>query len=361
MVAPVRSLIEKFQQPEPKKRKADKDPRVQTIASKIFMGSPLRGPDGGFLHGTNKRVYKGDERNKLVVLTSPIKLKNKAPVSLDCARHEYRILKKLQGGPGIPKIYKFVCEDGQRAAMEIEHVGCDLQEACLNRQNPNRVVCNIDFIQQIGKKLAESLAFMHQKGIGHFDIKPDNCTIEGCWIDYGHAREIGNATIEQRAYHSNYRSYEVSFFKQLSLSADVWGFGCLLFELATGAPLIPVNDSRDPKEAIQVEIDRFHAFMERFGCPPLMITKESHPHFYVGDLLKPPTKHIKNWTQAFDFTNPDFLTPKFLQLLNLLGQTFKWMDRITAQEMLQHPFFAGVGVSPVAAAAASSEAHPRYQ
>ncbi|MFC1586623.1 serine/threonine-protein kinase, partial [Fibrobacterota bacterium] len=94
---------------------------------------------------------------------------------------------------------------------------------------------------EIGKQLLEGLAAAHEKGIVHRDIKPPNLLIDkrGCLkiTDFGVARllhqEVMTAT-GQFLGTPEYTSPEVITSGKITVQADIFSAGCLLYQCASG-------------------------------------------------------------------------------------------------------------------------------
>jgi serine/threonine protein kinase len=109
----------------------------------------------------------------------------------------------------------------------------------------------------IAKQIAEALEAAHEQGIIHRDLKPANIKIRPDAtvkvLDFGLAKAIdpgsgigdpGSATITSPAMTMRgvilgtaaYMSPEQAKGKPVDRRADIWAFGCVLFEMLTGAP-----------------------------------------------------------------------------------------------------------------------------
>ena len=103
----------------------------------------------------------------------------------------------------------------------------------------------------VGRQVAESLEAAHAAGILHRDLKPSNIKVtpEGKVkvLDFGLAKGLADTALRfadgdvrrNRAWtilgRAAYMSREQARGKQVDRRADVWSFGCVLYEALTGA------------------------------------------------------------------------------------------------------------------------------
>ena len=129
-----------------------------------------------------------------------------------------------------------------------------------------------DVLNEIHKKyivyqLVKCLKYLHSAGVIHRDFKPsnilinENCTVKLC--DYGLARTIYKYNDEDPILTEFiatrwYRAPEVLFGStKYDQRADLWSLGCVIYQLYTGIPLLPGDDS----------LDQIHKVLEFKGYP----------------------------------------------------------------------------------------------
>jgi serine/threonine-protein kinase len=162
---------------------------------------------------------------------------------------EAKILASLNH-PNIASIYELE-ESNHRRALVMELVeGPSLAERIALGPVP------VDEALSIAKQVCEGLEYAHDRGVVHRDLKPANVKVtpEGQVkiLDFGLAKALDSAdatasdpssspTLTRMATHAGiilgtaaYMSPEQAKGKPVDRRADIWAFGCLLYEMLTG-------------------------------------------------------------------------------------------------------------------------------
>lgn len=200
-------------------------------------------------------------------------------------------------------------------------------------------------VKQIASRVLISLAFLWKENIVHCDLKPENILLspEGDMtvkvVDLGSACFSTDTTytyIQSRFY----RAPEVILGLPYERPIDLWSFGCILCELATGYPLFPGENERDQLGCI----------MEFLGAPPTeMITKSRRKREYFtenlipkemttskGRVRKPGGKSLA----GFLGLKPDH------EFVGFVKQFLRWEpgQRATPKDAMRHPWIADLFV-----------------
>ena len=98
---------------------------------------------------------------------------------------------------------------------------------------------------QLIREVADGLDYAHRRNVVHRDIKPENILLDGghaVIADFGVARAISEAADAQLTETGllvgtpSYMSPEQALGEAVDGRSDIYGLGCVLFELLTGAP-----------------------------------------------------------------------------------------------------------------------------
>ena len=156
-------------------------------------------------------------------------------------KNEYAVGKALVH-PSIIKMYDLVLEN--ESPFLVLELFSELNMKQALRRGPESLAYMLD---KIILQSCESLWCMHEKGFVHCDIKPDNFLVsrdgDVKLIDFtisqkvrtGLAKLFGGKA-KNISGTKSYMSPEQIRGSQLDQRSDVYSFGCVLFELATGKP-----------------------------------------------------------------------------------------------------------------------------
>ena len=128
-------------------------------------------------------------------------------------------------------------EDAGRQYIVFEYVEGDDLKQMIDKAGP----LPIDQVVELGREIAAALAFAHERGIVHRDVKPQNVLLsEGRAkvTDFGIARSLdvehGVTQTGTVLGTSNYIAPEQASGQPIDDRSDVYSFGVVLFELLTG-------------------------------------------------------------------------------------------------------------------------------
>ena len=168
--------------------------------------------------------------------------------------------------PNILTIHEVIDSSaGLAIAMELVE-GDDLSSVRGVAQPAERVI-------QIGQQIARALAAAHQAGLIHRDIKPENILVRKDGyvkiVDFGLARRIASEPAARLALRTKFRggdsctggggvagtlrymSPEQARGEEISPASDIFSFGLVLYEIATGHHAFPGDSPIGTMEAIQ--------------------------------------------------------------------------------------------------------------
>ncbi|KAL1390044.1 kinase-like domain-containing protein [Phyllosticta capitalensis] len=180
-------------------------------------------------------------------------------------------------------------------------------------------------------QLLRGIAFCHDNRVLHRDLKPQNLLINNKGqlklADFGLARAFGIPvnTFSNEVVTLWYRAPDVLLgSRTYNTSIDIWSAGCIMAEMYTGRPLFPGTTNEDQLQ----KIFRLMGTPSERSWPGISQFPEYKPNFHVY-----ATQDLR------------LILPQIDQLgLNLLSSMLQLRPemRISAQQALQHPWFADV-------------------
>jgi dual specificity tyrosine-phosphorylation-regulated kinase 2/3/4 len=196
---------------------------------------------------------------------------------------------------------------------------------------------SMSILKRIAIQIIIALKHIHSIGFIHCDLKPENILFKAenkssiKLIDFGSACEKNNKIftyIQSRFY----RAPEVIIDAGYDEKIDIWGLGCILFELYKGVPIFQGVNEHDqlckiveilgevPRDMVEA-CKRKNVFFEENG---LLRDKIS------GNLIKPGSKSVAGLIKNAEKSFIDFL----LDCLKIHPS-----QRIDAETALAHPWF----------------------
>src|SRR6056297_469751 len=164
-------------------------------------------------------------------------------------KHEYNVSHSLTSSPRLINIHGFRIESGTPFLVMELFSELNMKQAL--RRGPESLAF---MLEKIIEQAAEGLYFMHNKGWVHRDVKPDNFLVsrdgEVKLIDFQIAEKkkggLGKLFYKGKIQGTkSYMSPEQIRGKACDERADIYGFGCVLYESVTGRPPYTGTSSND--------------------------------------------------------------------------------------------------------------------
>jgi len=274
--------------------------------------------------GTYGVVYKArDKQTDEIVAMKRIRMEIEDEGIPSTTLREISVLRQLKH-PNIVELSDVVQSDG-RLYLVFEFVDKDLKkyfEACDGMLTP-------ELIKSYAFQLCKGLEYCHVRGVMHRDLKPQNILVSRDGrlkiADFGLARAFVPPIrpFTHEVVTLWYRPPEILLgCKTYALPVDMWAVGAILAEMTTKRPLFP-GDS---------EIDEIFKIFRILGTP--------------NEDVWPGVTYLTDWNDDFPVW-PSLQLSRFTPDLceagvDLLEQLLA-IDprrRFSAQEALQHPYFA---------------------
>jgi len=240
---------------------------------------------------------------------------------------EIQALRKLSPHPNIIKLLEILYDEPTgRLALVFELMEMNMYELIKDR----KTYLPQNKVKQHMYQLFKAIELMHRKGIFHRDIKPENILLTG---DLVKLADLGSCkgTSAQHPYTEYistrwYRSPEClmtdGYYDE---KMDIWGAGCVMFEMLTLVPLFPGKN----------ELDMIHRIHNILGTPSQKIL----------DRFKSHASHMDfNFPQKTGTGIEKLLPHVSADCIDLLKQllTYDSEKRISADQILQHEYFRDV-------------------
>ncbi|NWW77087.1 CDK18 kinase, partial [Climacteris rufus] len=277
--------------------------------------------------GTYATVFKG--RSKLtenLVALKEIRLEHEEGAPCTAIR-EVSLLKNLKHA-NIVTLHDIIHTE-RCLTLVFEYLDNDLKQYLENCGN----LMSVHNVKIFMFQLLRGLAYCHGRKILHRDLKPQNLLInergELKLADFGLARakSVPTKTYSNEVVTLWYRPPDVLLgCTEYSTPIDMWGVGCIHYEMVTGRPMFPGSTVKE----------ELHLIFRLLGTP----TEDSWPgitsneEFKAYNFSQHRAQPLINHAPRLDSEGIDLLT-------NLL--LYRAKGRISAEAALQHPYFKSLG------------------
>uniref|UniRef100_A0AAY4C4L2 cyclin-dependent kinase n=1 Tax=Denticeps clupeoides TaxID=299321 RepID=A0AAY4C4L2_9TELE len=279
--------------------------------------------------GTYATVFKG--RSKLtenLVALKEIRLEHEEGAPCTAIR-EVSLLKNLKHA-NIVTLHDIIHTD-RCLTLVFEYLDSDLKQYLDNCGN----LMSMHNVKVFMFQLLRGLSYCHKRKILHRDLKPQNLLIndrgELKLADFGLARakSVPTKTYSNEVVTLWYRPPDVLLGStEYSTPIDMWGVGCILFEMATGRPMFPGSTVKE----------ELHLIFRLMGTPAeetwTGITANEEFRSYHFPLYQP--QPLINHAPRERLIEADIMVV-------LLYLQYESRDRISAEASLKYPYFFSLG------------------
>ncbi|CAK91717.1 unnamed protein product (macronuclear) [Paramecium tetraurelia] len=252
-------------------------------------------------------------------------MKNKF-TSIEQVNHlrEIQALRKLSPHKHIIRLIEVLYDEPTgRLALVFELMEQNLYEHIKGRRQP----LNPQKVKSFMFQLLKSIDHMHRNGIFHRDIKPENILLNSDHLklaDFGSCKGIYSKHpyteyISTRWYRAPECLLTDGYYDQ---KMDLWGVGCVMFEIIALFPLFPGTN----------ELDQIHKIHNILGTP--------NPK--VFDRFRKQATHMEiNFPNKHGSGIERLLQGQTKECIDLIKQLLVYdpEERITAQAALKHEYF----------------------
>jgi len=241
---------------------------------------------------------------------------------------EIQALKRLSPHPNIIHLEEVLFDQPSgRLAMVFELMDANLYDLISGRRDH----LDQEVVLSLGYQMFIALEHMHANGIFHRDIKPENILVDPTGktlklADLGSCRSI-NSNLPMTEYIATrwYRSPECLLTDgHYGVEMDIWGAGCVLFEIIALFPLFPGSDEID-------QVNRIHKVV---GTP--------EPEVLARLEKKGSSKINYKFANMKGIGIKHFIPHVTPTCVDLLTQTiiYDHTERMTATDAVNHEYFS---------------------
>lgn len=183
-------------------------------------------------HGGFGEVWLADNPQDLLYPKVAIKMATRDETTLEMIKAEALLWRKVSGHENIVPFIEAKNYDGQIIIVSEFADGGSLEDYL--KKNGGKL--GIQQAESILQDILNGLEHLHNKGIGHFDLKPANILIkEGkfCLADFGLSKALVTTNTSRGTGTPSYSPPEL-FNKKRCLQSDIWSVGVILHEILTG-------------------------------------------------------------------------------------------------------------------------------
>uniref|UniRef100_A0A3B4AWC7 cyclin-dependent kinase n=1 Tax=Periophthalmus magnuspinnatus TaxID=409849 RepID=A0A3B4AWC7_9GOBI len=285
--------------------------------------------------GTYATVFKG--RSKLtdnLVALKEIRLEHEEGAPCTAIR-EVSLLKDLKHA-NIVTLHDIVHTD-KSLTLVFEYLDKDLKQYmddCGNIMSMHNVKI---FLFQI----LRGLSYCHKRKVLHRDLKPQNLLIndrgELKLADFGLARakSVPTKTYSNEVVTLWYRPPDVLLgSSEYSTQIDMWGVGCIFYEMAAGRPLFPGSTVED-------ELHLIFRLLDHVLTPSSTPTEENWPG--ISSIEEFKSYNFPKYKPQLIINHAPRLDGEGIELL-LSFLKYESKKRISAEDAMKHSYFRQLGM-----------------